>query len=54
MTKEKIISVQNQWAEGIIEMGKLSNDRYVYNDYERLWKKYDIFQDMDTATDMKQ
>ena len=27
MTKEKIISVQNQWAEGIIEMGKLSNDR---------------------------
>ena len=27
MTKEKIISVQNQWAEGIIQMGKLSNDR---------------------------
>ena len=27
MTKEKIISVQNQWAEGIVQMGKLSNDR---------------------------
>ena len=27
MTKEKIISIQNQWAKGIIKMGKLSNDR---------------------------
>ena len=27
MTKENIISIQNLWADGIIEMGKLSNRR---------------------------
>ena len=31
--KEKIIEVQKKWADGIIKMGELSNDRSSLNDF---------------------
>jgi hypothetical protein len=44
MTKEDVLNIQREWANGIIKMGKLSNDRDELEIFtkEFLKKNYDF------------
>ena len=41
--KEKIINAQKKWADGIIRMGELSNDRTSLEDYTNNFLEEMIF-----------